>query len=265
AESAAQLRTLLPVTVGGPLLLMLVLFPLALTMARRVDRAGEERAGLLRHAVEASALERRRIAGDLHDGVVQDLAGIGYALPAIVATLDDHPRLRGTRADLERVAGIVHQDLAALRSVITEIYPADLREGGLTPAAQQLAADARRAGVEVEVDVASELAGRGLPPDAAMLAYRVVREALRNVVRHARATSVQVTVRRGGRDSRDVVVRVVDDGVGFDGPVPRPTGHFGLRLLSDTIQDLSGTFEIRSAAGRGTEVEARFPIDWASR
>ena len=94
AESRAQLRTLLPFTLGGPALLLLILLPLALSMAHRIDAAGAERSALLRHAVAASALERRRIAGDLHDGVVQDLAGIGYALPAIGGSLPDGPETR---------------------------------------------------------------------------------------------------------------------------------------------------------------------------
>jgi signal transduction histidine kinase len=257
ATSDRMLRSLLPISLGSLLLFLLVLMPLALNLARRVDRAATERGELLRHAVAASALERRRIAGDLHDGVVQDLAGVGYALPAITSQLGKDPAHDRTRQALERVTGIVQRDLAALRAVITDIYPPDLREGGLGPALRQLAAHSRRsAGVDVDVTVDE----RPMPADATVLVYRVVREGLRNVVKHAKADRATVDVERG---ENWVSVRVEDDGVGFDGPPQGGEGHIGVRLLQDTIRDLGGTFRIVSASGRGTTLEAYFPVDWA--
>ena len=153
AETRAQVRTLLPLTLGGPALLLLILLPLALSMARRIDDAGAERSSLLRHAVAASALERRRIAGDLHDGVVQDLAGLGYALPAIGRSLPSGTDADDARQKLDRVTEIVKRDVSALRSVITDIYPPDLHEGGLVPAAQLLFSEVRYAGIEVDVHI----------------------------------------------------------------------------------------------------------------
>lgn len=259
AESRAQLRTLLPVTLGGPALLLLILLPLALSMARRIDAAGAERTALLRHAVAASALERRRIAGDLHDGVVQDLAGIGYALPAIGGSLPDGPETVDARQKLDKVTEVVKRDITALRSVITDIYPPDLHEGGLVPASQLLVSEVRYAGVDVDLQIDPTVTDGVLPIDAAVLGYRVLRETLRNVTRHSGATTARVSLRI---DAGDLVIVVSDDGVGFDPAAPAPTGHFGLRLLEDTLDAVGGHLTIVSAPQAGTEVTARFPVRW---
>ena len=261
AESRAQLQTLLPVTLGGPALLLLILLPLALSMARRIDRAGVERSSLLRHAVAASALERRRIAGDLHDGVVQDLAGLGYALPAIGGALPEGPGADDARQKLARVSEIVRRDIAALRSVITDIYPPDLHEGGLVPASQLLFSEVRSAGIHVKADIDDGVAGGELPVDAAILGYRVLRETLRNVVRHSRGSNALVKVRV---TQGHLGIEVSDDGVGFDTTTPPGAGHYGLRLLADTVRDVGGTVTINSAPGRGAQVVVRFPINWGA-
>ncbi len=260
-ESRAQVRTLLPLTVGGPALLLLILLPLALSMARRIDHAAAERSALLRHAVAASALERRRIAGDLHDGVVQDLAGIGYALPAIGSSLPDGPETHEARQSLEKVTEVVQRDLSALRSVITDIYPPDLNQGGLLPASQMLVSEVRYSGVEVELDVDPTVSEATLPIDTAVLAYRVLRESLRNVTRHSGATRARVALRV---EDGDLVIVVADDGVGFDPDAPPPEGHFGVRLLEDTLTHVGGSLRIVSAPHQGTEVTARFPASWSS-
>lgn len=261
AESRAQLQTLLPVTVGGPALLLLVLLPLALSMARRIDRAGAQRSALLRRSVAASAMERRRIAADLHDGVVQDLAGIGYALPAIVATLPDGPDGEDARQKLNQVTEIVKGDVTSLRSVITDIYPPDLHQGGLVTAAQLLVSEVRYAGIEVELHVDPGVTDRALPIDAAVLGYRVLRETLRNVTRHSGAATARVALRA---QDGDLLIEVSDDGVGFDSTVPAPEGHFGLRLLQDTLNDVGGGLSIGTPPDGGTEVVARFPIRWGA-
>lgn len=260
AESKAQMRTMLPLTLGGPALLLLILLPLALSMARRIDDAAAERSSLLRHAVAASALERRRIAGDLHDGVVQDLAGIGYALPAISRSLPLGPGTDDARQKLERVTEIVKRDVGALRSVITDIYPPDLNEGGLVPAGQLLFSEVRQAGVEVEASIDESVSDHRLPVDTAVLGYRVLRETLRNVVRHSGAARARVSIES---QEGHLVIVVEDDGVGCDPTASAPDGHFGLRLLQDTLGDVGGDLIVEAPPDAGTRVTARFPIRWS--
>jgi signal transduction histidine kinase len=206
----------------------------------------------MRHALQASDLERRRIAQDLHDGVIQDLAGVCYAMPALEAHFAQNPAALAAREAAHRVAEILRRDVTALRSMITDIYPPDLDGPGFAPAIQDLARSAGARGVQVQVDMAPDLM---VPVDVARLAYRVVREGLRNVVGHAHATAVTVQVRQ---ESQNLVVSVSDNGSGVqDKQVPQ--GHLGLRLLDDTVRHIGGQMTLRSPPAGGAILEASFP------
>ena len=237
---------------GALALFQLALLPLVRTLVRRVNRAQHERNIMLRHALSASDLERRRIATDLHDGLVQDLTGLGYTLPAVIDAIP--PGDEDTRRVLVSVRDGLQRDVTALRGLLTDIYPADLARGGLAPAIDELAERVRESGVDVQVRLDPGIAAA--PVEAAQLVYRVVREALRNVVRHAHATSVQVLAEVVGSRA---LVTISDDGVGLAGPVSDP-GHVGLRLLSDTLRDFGGTLEVVSVPGGGVEVRAAVPL-----
>lgn len=248
-----------PLIVGSLVLLLLVVLPLAVSLSRRVQRAQAERADLMRHAVLASEIERRRIAEDLHHGVVQDLAGLVYTLPTLGRHLEPDGDRAIARSLLDRATELVQRNVVALRSLMTDIYPPDLEGDGLARAVEQLAhteAAATRLRVEIDVDP-----GLTLPPDTAQLAYRIVREGVRNVVKHAGATSMRIALTT---DGAQVQVRVVDDGVGpGDRPGLSPEGHLGLRLLTDTLRDVGGRLEVRRTDGGGTELFARFPVSMA--
>jgi signal transduction histidine kinase len=244
-----------PVLIGGLLLLWLIQLPLAWRGARRLQAGLLERERLLEAALESSAVERRRVAADLHDGPVQSLAGLSYALaaaaerapegtdPATVAALRD-----GAEAAREGVRG--------LRAAVVDINPGRLRDEGLAAALADLAAPLRARGVTVDVDVPADLA---LGEPAERLLYRAAGEALRNAAAHAEPTRVAVTVRAGeGRAS----LRVEDDGRGFDEATRsrrREEGHLGLALIEDLAAHLGGRAEVRSAQGEGTVVHVEVP------
>ena len=245
---------ILPLTIGGLLLFQLAVLPLAVSLARRVERGENERSRMMRHTLLVAAQEQRRIAQDLHDGVIQDLAGLSYAMPVVAAHLPDTPEAQGARDAVARVSTVLQEDVAALRSLLTDIYPPDLHGDGFTHALQDLAQQARERGTEVEVMVPP---GYDESIDVNRLAYRVVREGLRNVVKHARAAAARVEVSRA--DDR-LHVRVSDDGVGLDGPPEAEPGHLGLKLLHDTLRDFGGRLEVRPGARGGTVMEATFPV-----
>ncbi len=246
-------RSYLPAIVAALLLFQLAVMPLALSLARQVERGAAERSRLTRHALLASDLERRRIAQDLHDGVIQDLAGLSYALPALGAPFADGPVGDRARETSSRVSQILTRDVAALRSMITDLYPPDLEGPGFAAAIQDLARAAAEQGTQVQVDLGPDLV---LPVYPARLAYRVVREGLRNVSKHSGASAATVQIRR---ESDRVLVSVSDNG---RGPSDKPPakGHLGLRLLEDTMRDLDGQLTLRPAPSGGAVLEASFPF-----
>lgn len=236
-----------PISVGGLLLFLGMSVPLVWLLARRLDTAATEREGLLLAAVEASDVERRRVARDLHDGVVQDLAGTAFTLAANSRSTSE-PDLSHR---LETLAGRVRQSLRTLRSLLVEIYPPDLHTAGLAAALDDLVAPASAAGVRVELDVIDT---HHIPEEVVSLLWRTAQEAIRNALRHGRPRHLQVCVRQQGVPSGTVVLEVVDDGAGFDPDQPVPTQHFGLRSLRDLVRVVGGRLHVHSVPGEGTRL-----------
>jgi two-component system, NarL family, sensor kinase len=251
ARTEAIFRSFRPITLGGLLLLLVLTTPVLWVLTRRLEAAARDRERLLRAAVEASDAERRRIARDLHDGVVQDLVGTSYELSATGQILrNERP---ATAADLDRMSGSVRTSLRSLRSLLVEIYPPELRTGGLAAALEDLVAPAQGAGVEATVRV-SDI--DGADDDVVALIWRVAQEAVRNALRHGRPSTLGVTV--GSHDGA-VVLEVVDDGMGFDPHQVDSGEHFGLRGLRDLIDEAGGRLDVRSSPGAGTTV--RLEVD----
>jgi two-component system, NarL family, sensor kinase len=231
-----------PITVAGLLALVVAATPLMWLLTRRLSRAARDRERLLRAAVDASDAERRRIARDLHDTVVQDLAGTGFALSA--AAKDG-----GAGAEpLEQMASSVRGSLRSLRSLLVEIHPPELRTAGLPAALADLVAPAADAGVVAEVRVEQV---DPLGDETVALVWRVAQEAVRNALRHAQAHSLCVEVRQEGRL---VVLEVTDDGVGFDPASPVDPSHFGLRALRSLVAESGGALMVDASPGSGTRV-----------
>ncbi|MEZ5179758.1 MAG: histidine kinase [Acidimicrobiales bacterium] len=248
-------RSFAPITLGALVVLQLVQLPLAWSLARRLRQRHLEREVLLNRAIQASERERRRIAQDLHDGVVQDLAGVSYALAA--ASRRDEP---ASAEELEQAGDRVRASIEALRTLLVEIYPPDLAEEGLGPALADLVGRARAAGLETELDT-SALVG-DVPADPAALVYRTVQEALRNVVAHAEASTVAV---RAWSTATSVGAEVVDDGRGFEPSSPADEGHLGIEGLAGLAADAGATFRVDSTPGSGTTVHLDVPLEGAAR
>jgi signal transduction histidine kinase len=241
-------REFAPALVGALALLWLIQLPLAWRLACRLRANHRERETLLQRALDASDRERRRIANDLHDGVVQSLAGVSYSL---AADADEAPAAVGQK--LRGAARETRQAIRELRSLLVEIYPPDLHVVGLAGALNDLVAPLEHRSVEARIDVP---AGLTLPAETEALFYRVTQEALRNVVGHAGAGHVSVAVRQGDRRATLVVE---DDGRGFDPGMKARDGHFGLRMIEDAARDAGGIVEIDSAPGRGTRMRLEVP------
>jgi two-component system, NarL family, sensor kinase len=230
------------------LLLWLVQLPLAWSLIQRLRQRQREREALLQRAIDSSSVERRRIAQHLHDGVVQDLAGVSYALSAAGDRLEraGPPGLAGVVRD---AATATRRAVRELRALLIGIYPPSLQRSGLEAAVSDLLAPLSARGIEVEAEIAGDLA---LAPEAEELIFRSAQEALRNVAKHADPSRVEVSVRRS---NGSVVLAVCDDGRGFDpGAVTADGSSLGLRLLEGLVEEHRGRLEVHSDAGRGTLV-----------
>ena len=250
AASGSQLwRSFAPISLGGLVVLALIQLPLAWSLARRLRDRLREREALTWRALEASEGERRQIASDLHDGVVQELTGIAYVLSATAR----QPTVAA--ADLEPMATSVRDRVRSLRSLVVDLTPAQRRgtrtalgvgRTGTSDVERQPRRD-RRVGP----------ARRRSVTGAARILYRVALEGLRNVSRHAR----QPLRSCASHTLVDTRLEVTDNGRGFDPSTlsaRAAEGHLGLRALRGVVTDAGGSLETISArrarnhvAGRG--------------
>jgi signal transduction histidine kinase len=216
-------------------------------------RGFQEAVETLRSLNERLEDEARRIAHALHDDAGQLLVSIHLAIEAVAADMPARSRGR-----LDRVRELLDEAEKNLRRIAHELRPTILDDLGLVPALRFLAHGvAARAGITIRVEGALRTR---LRPPVETAAYRVVQEALRNAVKHAYATTVQVRLEHGPDAVR---LWVKDDGRGFDpGSVLRRSGTRGLGLgaMRERLNSLGGQLTIDSAPGRGTEVHIVIPI-----
>jgi two-component system, NarL family, sensor kinase len=241
-------REFAPALVGALALLWLIQLPLAWRLACRLRQNQRDREELLRRALDASDRERRRIAHDLHDGVVQSLAGVSFSLAA-----DAEHVPSAAAATLRAGAAETRHAIRELRSLLVEIYPPDLHRVGLASALEDLVARLDHLDVEPRLDVPDDVR---LPAETEALFYRITQEALRNVVEHAGARHVEISVRQ---DNGAATLVIEDDGRGFEpGPAARD-GHFGLRMIEDAARDAGGSVAIDALPGQGTRIRVGVP------
>lgn len=245
-----------PLVIRSLIALELLQLPLAWWLAMRVRAAQRQKVVLLQSALDASDIERRRIAQDLHDGVVQDLAGVSYTIDAVRhdPLVQSSPSMTRT---LDRVVDEAQRSIRGLRTLLVDIYPPSLEEGDLAGALGDLLAPFEARGVHTEF---RDLATGTMSSVAHSLIYRTSREALRNVEEHADASAVRLTLTDHGPGS--VRLEIVDDGRGFDPDeleARQAAGHFGVRLLGDVATAAGGQLTIDSAPGRGTRLRLVVP------
>lgn len=244
-------REFAPIAIGALALLELIQIPLAWSMARRLRSSQLERERLLGHAIEASDAERRRIASDLHDGVVQDLTGVSLGLAALGKTEQI------TTDQVAEASSAIRTSIKSLRSLLVEIYPPNLHQEGIESALGDLLGRLAARGMKTRLDV--DLDDLALDLDTSSLLYRAAQEALRNVGAHASAERVRVDLRADGEWLR---LTIDDDGKGFSDEVlanRAAQGHVGLRSLAGLVADLGGTMTVSSTPGSGTRVSVEIP------
>ncbi|WP_245797405.1 GAF domain-containing sensor histidine kinase [Mangrovactinospora gilvigrisea] len=203
--------------------------------------------------------ERSRIAQELHDAVAQKLFSLRLTAQAASALLDRGEPDRA-REELAEVASLAAQAADELRGVVVELRPAALVEDGLVAALRsevEVLDRAHSAHVTIEADRL-----RALPAAQEEAVLRIAQEALHNALRHSGAARVRVTFTcRGGETCESgAVLRIIDDGCGFDVEEVRGKGRrLGLVSMRERAAAVGGTVQVDSAPGRGTVIELEVP------
>ncbi len=207
---------------------------------------------------EAIAEERRRRSCEIHDGLAQDLAALRLRARLWHKLVDEAPQQM--HAELDALRDLLSRHIRDVRRVIFAMRPVALEELGFYAALRQFAADF---GEQNQIDVNLQLADEArLPAFMEAVLFRIVQEALHNVARHARATTVWVTL---SIEAEMVRLTIRDDGVGFEPAILEQaarSGHLGLKQMRERVAGLKGTFSLHSAPGEGTEIRIILPLPW---
>ncbi len=214
-----------------------------------VDLSARVARDALRRVVEAQELERRRLARELHDQTGQELTSVLLGLKAVEEARSDAERVDALAAVREQVVETLHD----VRRLAVELRPKALDDFGLTPALERLR-DTFSEQTGMRVDLESRIRER-LPPDVETALYRIVQEALTNIVKHAQASVVSIVL---ARKAGAVTALVEDDGRGFT----RNASGEGLGLLGmgERLALLGGKLKVESSPGAGTTIVAEVPL-----
>ena len=248
-QREAVLRTLVGLAVVGFITLAAVQLTIGLMNMRWLRRRQRE---VDEHALATAERDRRSLARNLHDGPVQDLVGTALVVDGARSALR-----AGDLAKADDLLGTasasVRDSVQGLRAGIAELHPRSIHQVGLAQALDDLAQPLRTRGIAVDVEI---LPTPELDPplggEMVEVVHTCARELLRNVLRHADARHVDVTVERG---QEVVILTVLDDGRGMDlHGHESEQGHLGLQALADMATEHRGYLEVWSAPGAGTEI-----------
>ncbi len=205
--------------------------------------------------------ERKALARELHDQVIQDLLSYTYELEAVGNAIQPAEQYR----EVANIRDGIRQVVGSLRQICSDLRPPTIDNHGLSAAIRSLANQwAKQTGIPVELEIDPEL-GR-LPEPIELSVFRIVQEGLSNVRKHAIATRVRLSLQRTATAS--LLVRLVDDGHGMDGPVDLAAlseqKHFGLVGISERVSLLDGTLQVKSAPDGGLELQIEIPSPYPS-
>ena len=221
------------------------------------ERAHEDFA---EQVIAAQESERRRLAGDIHDGISQRLVGLSYRLDAAARAVDAGEQASAAE-QLEKARDLVDLTLGEARSAISGLRPPVLDDLGLAGGLASLAASTP------EVDLELALDDRRLPEHIEVALYRIAQEGVQNVVKHSRALVASVSFAVRDRVAR---LEIADNGIGFDTArgvgslgvgLELPSSGYGMLSMAERADLVGGTLEVRSRPGAGTTVTVTVPLD----
>jgi signal transduction histidine kinase len=219
-------------------------------MARRVQAAQQNLHNYIGAITRGQEDERQRLARELHDDTIQSLIALKQRaqLTRLALPKDSSPKA------LSELEGLTEQTIENLRRTIRALRPIYLEDLGLVTALDMLSNEAgQNASLKIEMHISGQ--ERRFPADVELALYRMVQEALNNVIRHAKAKQVAIDL---AFTAQALNIQVSDDGVGFDVPKSpaefAPNGHFGLLGLYERAQLIGAQLDIQSAPHSGTKL-----------
>jgi PAS domain S-box-containing protein len=205
----------------------------------------------------AEERERRRIATEVHDHIGQNLA---FARIKLGRLSEEDPSI-DVKTTLDEISGLVDETIQDTRSLVSELGSPVLYELGFVPAVEWLTQQTSRR-YDIAVDFDDDGQHKPLSNDVGVLMFRVVRELLANVVKHAQADRAKVSITKNGDQ---IKVEVSDDGIGFNPPAIGPAedqgSRFGLFSIRERLEPLGGHMEVASQLGHGTQVTLSGPLE----
>lgn len=217
-------------------------------------RSKEELRELAAGANQLREQEQRRIARELHDELAQALTGLKMDVAWIKGKLPEpSPAMV---AKLKSMEALLDSTVAATRRISSDLRPMMLDDLGLVPATEWLVQQfTERTGIACELAIAS--AELDLPDPLTTTVYRLLQESLTNIAKHAKASSVEITL---ALTEGTIAMSVRDDGVGFSPQDPRKPNSYGLIGLRERVYLLGGKIHIDSAPGQGTAIDINLPV-----
>lgn len=207
------------------------------------------------HAIRILEEERRRIARDLHDGPAQVLTNVSMKLDIIAQMIDSSPEMAKSQIVQlhKRVGAVVNE----IRHLIYDLRPIAVDEVGIFEATRALCRQLEKNwNVIIRLDLSTDLVSSAIAPAKQVAIYRLVQEILNNVKKHAKAEIITVSFLR---ENHNLLVRIEDDGVGFDVTYIPPL-HYGLIGMKERAQFLGGTLAIESEIGKGSTFVIEVPV-----
>jgi signal transduction histidine kinase len=213
-----------------------------------------------RQQIESQEAERKRLAAELHDGLGQDLLVMNNELQQFMQ------ENMGSREELKQVASLVQESIEGVREISANLHPHHLERLGLRAAIEAMVEKVSRSS-GLTIRLTGDTIDRLFPKETEIHVYRIIQEALSNIVRHASAKNVTVQVKK---NSESIEITVTDDGKGFninDALVrrsSRPSGEglhgFGLSSMTERVRIIGGQMNVESSPGSGTTVHVSLPV-----
>ncbi|KYP81104.1 sensor histidine kinase [Ferroacidibacillus organovorans] len=207
------------------------------------------------HGIWILEEERRRIARDLHDGPAQVLTNISMKLDVIEQMIDSHPEMAKVQVNQlhKRVGAVVNE----IRHLIYDLRPIAIDEIGLFEAVKELCKQLEKNwSIPILMTMDEIVFSSEIAPAKQVAIYRLIKEILNNVKKHAKARTIDVLISKNGGD---LVVDIKDNGIGFDTSYT-PPGHYGIIGMKERAAYLGGTLEIHSSIGQGSTFIIQVPV-----